>query len=197
MCDLNGPFKLCSCADDIDLSKPHWKLLRNSIGEGEINSIMGMPIFEVSMLDVIQQRKILRRLNTTNVFDFEYHPTENDKLFIHEDEDYYIEFEFKKGKWRKVEFLGIHTYYEFEKESKGIIESKNSKLTEVYKKYLSVLNDEEEDITICFQLSRKISERDLIKLLESRINGKPYKFPEGYVTSRGQSSSQSEKFEVN
>ena len=70
-----------------------------------------------------------------------------------------IEFEFKKGKWRKVEFLGIHTYYEFKKESKGIIESKNSKLTEVYKKYLSILNEEEEDITICFQQSRKISEK--------------------------------------
>ena len=186
MCDLNGPFKLCSCADEIDLSKPHWKLHMNSIGEGEIQSVLGMPVFEFHMLDVIQERKILRRLNTTNVFDFEYHPNENDKLFIHEDEDYYIEFEFKKGKWKKVEFLGMHTHFEFEKESKGIIESKNSKLKEIYKKYLSILNEEEEDITICFQQSRKISEKDLIKLLESRINGKPYKFPKGYVTSRGQ-----------
>ena len=33
-----------------------------------------MPIFEVHMLDVIQQKKILRRLNTINVFDFEYLP---------------------------------------------------------------------------------------------------------------------------
>ena len=117
--------------------------------ESEIHSVLGMPVFELHMLDVIQERKILRRLNTTNVFDFEYHPNENDKLFIHEDEDYYIEFEFKKGKWRKVEFLGMHTHFEFEKESKGIIESKNSKLKEIYKKYLSILNEEEEDITIC------------------------------------------------
>ena len=35
----------------------------------------------------------------------------------------------------------------------------------------------------------QISEKDLIKLLESRINGKPYKFPEGYVTSLGQPNS--------
>ena len=61
-------------------------------------------------------------------------------------------------------------------------ECKNSKLKEVYKKYLSILNEEEEDITICYQESRRISEKDLIKLLESRINGKPYKFPEGYIT---------------
>ena len=92
MCDLNGPFKLCSCADDIDFSKPHWKLHMNSIGEGEIQSVLGMPVFEFHMLDVIQERKILRRLNTTNVFDFEYHPNENDKLFIHEDVDYDIVF---------------------------------------------------------------------------------------------------------
>ena len=190
MCDLNGPFKLCSCADDIDLSKPHWKLHMNSKGEGEIQSILGTPVFEFHMLDIIQERKILRRLNTTNVFDFEYHPNENDKLFIHEDEDYYIEFEFKKGKWRKVKFLGMHTHFEFEKESKGIIESKNSKLKEIYKKYLSILNEKEEDITICSQ-PMKISEKDLIKLLESRINGKPYKFPKGYVTSQGQPYSRS------
>ena len=144
------------------------------------------------MLDVIQQKKILRRLNTINVFDFEYLPNENDKLFIHEDEDNYIEFEFKKGKWRKVEFLGFHYHFEFEKDSKGIIKSKDSKLKEVYKKYLSVLNEEEEDITICFRDSKKISEKDLIKLLESRINGKPYKFPEGYVTSLGQHNSRFE-----
>ena len=141
------------------------------------------------MLDVIQQKKILRRLNTINVFDFEYLPNENDKLFIHEDEDNYIEFEFKKGKWRKVEFLGLHYHFKFEKDSNGIIESKDSKLKGVYKKYLSVLNEKEEDITICFRDSKKISEKDLIKLLESRINGKPYKFPEGYVTSRGQDNS--------
>ena len=182
MCDLNGPFKLCSCADDIDFSKPHWKLLRNSIGHGETHSIMGTPSFEVSMIDLIQQRKISRRLNSINVFDFEYQPNENDKLFIHEDEDNYIEFEFKKGKWRKVEFFGLHSYFEFEKESQGIIESKNSKLKDVYKKYLSILNEEEEDVTICFIKSRKISEKDLIHLLELRINGQPYRLPEGYIT---------------
>ena len=32
-------------------------------------------------------------------------------------------------------------------------------------------------------------EKDLLKLLESRINGKPYKFPEGYITSLGQHNS--------
>ena len=26
MCDLNGPFKLCTCSDKIDKEKPHWIL---------------------------------------------------------------------------------------------------------------------------------------------------------------------------
>ena len=57
----------------------------------------------------------------------------------------------------------------FEKESKGIIESQNSKLKEVYKKYLSVLNMEERDITFCHRTSKKISEKVLIQLMESMI----------------------------
>ena len=35
MCDLNGPFRLCTCSGDIDYSKPHWILRMNNINEGE------------------------------------------------------------------------------------------------------------------------------------------------------------------
>ena len=35
MCDLNGPFRLCTCSDDIDYSKPHWILRMNNTNEGE------------------------------------------------------------------------------------------------------------------------------------------------------------------
>ena len=24
MCDLNGPFRLCTCSDDVEYTKPHW-----------------------------------------------------------------------------------------------------------------------------------------------------------------------------
>ena len=183
MCDLNGPFKLCSCDNDVNYSKPHWVLHRNAIVDNPIKEIAGVDIGGgleitvgivsnpnmVNMLDIIQERNILRRLNTINVFDFEYHPNENDELFIHEDEDDFIEFVFKKGKWRKVDHFGPLNFFMFEKESKGIIESQNSKLKEVYKKYLSVLNMEEMDITFCHRTSKKISEKVLIQLMESRI----------------------------
>jgi len=42
-------------------------------------------------------------------------------------------------------------------------------LKEVYKKYLSILNEEEEDITICFIQSKKISEKDLIKECKNNV----------------------------
>ena len=35
MCDLNGPFRLCTCSEDIDYSKPHWVLHMNSANDGE------------------------------------------------------------------------------------------------------------------------------------------------------------------
>ena len=35
MCDLNGPFRLCTCSDDIDYTKPHWILRMNSTNDGE------------------------------------------------------------------------------------------------------------------------------------------------------------------
>ena len=148
MCDLNGPFKLCSCADEIDLSKPHWKLYRNVIEKGEPTFIMGTPNspdFNF-ILDIIQQKKMLRRMNTLNVFDFEYAPNEGDKLFIYENEVEYIELEFKGGKWKKINFFGIHSNNKHEYKLLGIIEGETSRLKDVYSKYLSGLNKNEENI---------------------------------------------------
>ena len=78
MCDLNGPFKLCSCSSDIDYSKPHWILRMNSVNEGEDAMITVGMMISPNLIHKIERRKILRRLNTINVFDFEYTPNEND-----------------------------------------------------------------------------------------------------------------------
>ena len=37
--------------------------------------------FTINLIDVIQERKLLRRMNTRNVFDFDYNPKESDNLF--------------------------------------------------------------------------------------------------------------------
>ena len=87
MCDLNGRFKLCTCSSEIDRSKPHWVLYRNVVKEGMPSMVVGMPIFTINLIGVIQERKLLRRMNTRNVFDFDYNPKESDKLFIYFDKD--------------------------------------------------------------------------------------------------------------
>ena len=52
----------------------------------------------MNLINKIESRKILRRLNTINVFDFEYAPSENDQLELNlEDDDVYT-LNFKKGK---------------------------------------------------------------------------------------------------
>ena len=103
MCDLNGPFRLCTCSGDIDYSKPHWILRMNNTNEGEDMMVnIGMMI-PSNLIDKIERRKILRRLNTINVFDFEYAPNENDQLELNFQEDDGFKFTFRKGKWAMEE----------------------------------------------------------------------------------------------
>ena len=35
MCDLNGPFRLCTCSNDIDYTEPRWILRMNRVNNGE------------------------------------------------------------------------------------------------------------------------------------------------------------------
>ena len=99
MCDLNGPFQLCSCSSDIDYTKPHWILRMNSINDDvETMVTIGM-MMPLNLISKIERRKILRRLNTVNVFDFEFTPSENDQLELNLEEDDGYTFNFKKGKW--------------------------------------------------------------------------------------------------
>ena len=47
MCDLNGPFKLCTCSSEIDRSKPHWVLYRNVVKEGMPSMVVGMQFLQL------------------------------------------------------------------------------------------------------------------------------------------------------
>ena len=60
----------------------------------------------INLIDKIERRKVLRRLNTINVFDFDYSPSENDQLELNYEEDYGYKFTFKKGKCFFVEWYG-------------------------------------------------------------------------------------------
>ena len=172
MCDLNGPFRLCTCSSEIDYTKPHWILRMNSVNNGEeIMVTIGMMI-PPNLINKIERRKILRRLNTVNVFDFEYSPSENDQLELNLEEDDGYTFNFKKGKWVFEEWYGEHQEFEYKNQKEGIIESLPSKLKKVYKQYLSVLEDGQPDVVQDNWSDQRMSEKSLIDYMQRRINGR-------------------------
>ena len=175
MCDFNGPFKLCTCSADIDYSKPHWILHMNSANDGEEVVVTIGLMKPINLIDKIERRKVLRRLNTINVFDFDYSPSENDQLELNYEEDYGYKFTFKKGKWVFEEWYGEHPIFEHQNTKEGVIESLPSKLKEVYKRYLNIIKEGEMDIVQCGWSNYRVSEKSLIELMERRIRGEKVK----------------------
>ena len=180
MCDLNGPFKLCSCSSDIDYSNPHWILRMNSTNEGEDAMINVGMMIPPNLIHKIERRKVLRKLNTINVFDFEYSPSENDQLELNYQVEDGYKFTFKNGKWVMEEFMGEHLVFEHENQREGFIESLPTKLKEMYERYLEVIDENERDIVDCGWSNYRMSEKTLIDLMERRIKGEKIVLPEGY-----------------
>jgi len=168
MCDLNGKFILCSCSEEVDLSEPHWKLYRNSMDNGEYHRVIIGMMTPLNLIEKIERRKLLRRLNSQNVFDFEYQPKENDvlELFPSEYDEYKLTF--IKGKWVLEEFMGEHLVFEHQDISYGKIEGEESELKRVYRKYKSTLKIGEHDIVDCgwMNMNERMSEKELIEKLK-------------------------------
>ena len=99
---INGQFKLCTCSEKIDKSKPYWVLKSNRQDDLE-HRILGQFSKPNVLFTPIVRRNILRKLNSIkSVFDFDYTPKERDLLKLcGEYDEYYCEF--KKGKWRWLE----------------------------------------------------------------------------------------------
>lgn len=76
MCDVNGPFKLCTCDSDLDRKKPHW-ILHRFIQSREVINVMGL-FYQPEPYVIISLRSLKRRLNSINVFDFDYIPQDGD-----------------------------------------------------------------------------------------------------------------------
>ena len=98
MCDLNGPFKVCTCESIADRSKPHWVLHRTLIQKDENNFIIGM-LIGPNPYELYLSKNLKKRLNSCNVFDFEYQPQEGDclELFTETISDPEDELEVLKG----------------------------------------------------------------------------------------------------
>jgi hypothetical protein len=169
-----------TCSDDVDYTKPHWILRMNSINDDvETMVTIGM-MTPINLIDKIERRKILRRLNTVNVFDFKYTPSENDQLELNLEEDDGYKFTFKNGKWKIEEWYGEHPIFEHQYTKQGVIDSLPSKLKEVYIRYLNILEEGEMDVVECSWSNYRMSEKSLIDYMERRIRGEKVKFPDDY-----------------
>mgnify|MGYP000383064652 CR=1 FL=1 len=183
MCDVNGPFKLCTCSEKIDKKKPYW-VLKSNKQKGEEFGVLGMFSQPNPVFTPILRRNILRRLNSVkSIFDFEYTPKEKDLLKLcGEYDEYYCEF--INGKWRWIEnfdYIGKEEG-KFKNKSKGYIEGSKSKLMEVLSEYKKLTksnlyrteyegmiepkNEFEEKLLF----SNRFNQKEVIKLIEEEID---------------------------
>ena len=126
MCEVFQEYKLCTCSDKIDKSKPYWVLNKGIPKKDERGfSILGTLIYsEEEILREITQDRLLLDLNSKNIFDFDYRPTENDilKLF---DGKFNYHFIYSNDKWRifdKSPFSDEKHLFKLRQKKKGFIE---------------------------------------------------------------------------
>ena len=81
------------------------------------------------------------------------------------------------NKVRTFKCLGEHQEFEYKNQIEGIIESLPSKLKEVYKRYLDIIEEEEMNIVQWGWTKNWTSEKKLIELLEKRIKGEKIELP--------------------
>ena len=98
MCKI-GEFKLCTCSEEIDESKPHWVLERLSVSKNEIKQVT-IGIYRHEYITNIGF--VVDKLNTENPFDFEYNPRQKDMLSLNFD-DVAFTLIFTNGKWREFD----------------------------------------------------------------------------------------------
>ena len=183
MCDVNGPFKLCTCSEKINKKKPYWVLKSNRKDEEETD-VLGMFSQPNPLFTPILRKNILRRLNSVkSIFDFEYNPEERDLLKLYgEYDEYYCEYTDGKWKWlENFEYVGKEEG-KFKNKSKGYIEGSKSKLTEVLNEYQKLTksnlyrtenfgiiepkNEFEEKLFF----SNRFNQKEVIKLIEEEID---------------------------
>ena len=114
MCDLNGPFKFCTCSGKIDKTKPYWVLNKSSRKEDLPESdiiVMGTFIRGEDEDEIgINPEVILIKLNSENIFDFKYSSNENDILKVFDGKFTHHFIYSKCGKTFTWEVLGNEFY---------------------------------------------------------------------------------------
>lgn len=121
MCDITGPFKLCTCTGKIDKNMPYW-VLHQGVNEKDPSQFrMGEPIIPENF-DFRVGNRVIEDLNSGSAFDFEYKPQENDHLEIILDNENSALFSYSRGKWHRLWMEPTPKRSEVEKRSLGRVE---------------------------------------------------------------------------
>jgi len=181
MCDVNGPFKLCTCSEKIDKNKPYW-VLKSNREDNPDTMIVGLFSQPNVLFTPIIRRNILSRLNSVkSIFDFKYTPQEFDLLKLSgEYDDYYCEYSNGKWRWLEVfEYVGIEDC-KFKYKTKGYIEGSQSKLMEVLDEYQTLTKTslyESDDLGFYLPKNEfekklyttKLNQKEIIEMIQNEI----------------------------
>ena len=179
MCDVNGPFKLCTCDSDLDRKKPHW-ILHRIIQSREVINVMGL-FYQPEPYIIISLRSLKRRLNSINVFDFDYIPQDGDflELFVSPDpsDDELMpdfELEYSNGKWGYInEYERIE--HKHSKTHEGEIQGAKSSLTLAFDEFKANASkkhkEEYEFATLINQIPTHMkTKKGLMEFLKNSVN---------------------------
>lgn len=128
MCTISNKLKLCTCSTkDVTRLKNYWVLHRFVKGKNDI--IVGetiMPYFNPLVNIKLNEKTILALLNEGNIFDVTMELKDKDRLhlaftFEGNEEHNNYGFEFKNGKWKKLEYCWMSWYQQHEVYKEGKI----------------------------------------------------------------------------
>ncbi len=125
MCKAIESIKLCSCSENLDLTKndneTNYVWILERVIENNRSGMLGLTILPAKQLDALTPAFIVLELNKKNIFDFEYLPQDNDLLRIERidraktrEKEYlfgeFLKFHFYKGEW-KIGGVSPFTYH--------------------------------------------------------------------------------------
>ncbi len=109
MCEIDNTLTLCTCADELDKSQPHWILSRLKPLQMQIEG-------SIEMIDGFQEKdkdvedSLCAELNSRNCFDFDYKAFNGDELFFNTGSKTLV-LEFKSGAWSSQLSSGYSDHY--------------------------------------------------------------------------------------
>jgi hypothetical protein len=129
MCEVSDKIKFCTCSSDVENLKHYWVLHRKSAYSDVIEICVGtymMPNEKAMEFLEINTTTLIKRLNEADAFDIVLELKNKDILEVvinnktekYEDRITYA-FEYKKGKWKSIEYDFFELMNEFEETNSG------------------------------------------------------------------------------